>query len=274
MSLAEIFSDEGIEYFAVLDINDLSIVNPGLLERYGVKPKSVIVFLIPYYGGKTENISVYSASRDYHLFIKELNSRLIPKIRELYPNSGLVGFGDHSPIDERHAALTAGLGILGKNGLLINEKYGSYIFIADIITDIDPDLIGAVKPQKAAFCEGCGICLESCPTGILLGKSEVCLSAVTQKKGELTEEERDLILRCGSVWGCDACQMYCPRNANPQITPIEFFRNDRIAKLDLKTLDAMTDEQFSERAYAWRGRKTVRRNILLFEGEKTDKIDP
>ena len=274
MDLKSIFLSEGIEYFAALDIKKLNIVNSRLLERSGVEAKSVIVFLIPYYGGTAENVSVYSASRDYHLYIKELNSKLIPRIKGLYPNAELAGFGDHSPIDERYAAITAGLGILGKNGLLINEKYGSFIFVADIVTSIEPEVIGAVEPSEISFCEGCGLCLEACPTGILCGNGDRCLSEITQKKGELSDSEKELILRCGSAWGCDACQTSCPHNADPLITPIEFFKTERIERLDLETLDAMSDDQFSERAYAWRGRKTIRRNLLLFESQKTNKTDP
>ena len=82
MDLKSIFLSEGIEYFAALDIKKLNIVNERLLERSGVVPKSVIVFLIPYYGGGADNISIYSTSRDYHLYIKELNSRLIPMIKQ------------------------------------------------------------------------------------------------------------------------------------------------------------------------------------------------
>lgn len=274
MDLKSIFLSEGIEYFAALDIKKLNIVNERLLERSGVVPKSVIVFLIPYYGGGADNLSIYSTSRDYHLYIKELNSRLIPMIKQMYPDAALVGFGDHSPIDERHAAVSAGLGMIGKNGLLINEKYGTFVFIADIITDVEPDVIGAVNPRDAVFCEGCGLCLEACPTGILSGDGNRCLSEVTQKKGELSDDEKELILRCGSVWGCDACQLSCPHNAEPVITPIEFFKTERIERLDLETLDAMSDEEFSERAYAWRGRKTVRRNLILFEAQKSDNADP
>jgi epoxyqueuosine reductase QueG len=274
MDLKSIFSAEGIEYFAALDIKSLNVVNERLLERSALTPKSVIVFLIPYYGGGADNLSVYSASKDYHLYIKELNSRLIPMIKKIYPDANLVGFGDHSPIDERHAAVSAGLGVIGKNGLLINEKYGTFVFIADIITDIEPDLIGASEVRDAAFCEGCGLCLDACPTGILTGKGECCLSEVTQKKGELSDAEKELVLRCGSVWGCDACQLSCPHNASPILTPIKFFKEDRIEKLDLETLDAMTEEQFSERAYAWRGRKTVRRNLLLFKEKNSDKTNP
>ena len=83
MDLKSIFLSEGIEYFAVLDVKKLNVVNERLLERSGVTPKRVIVFLIPYYGGGADNLSVYSASRDYHLYIKELNSRLIPMIKKM-----------------------------------------------------------------------------------------------------------------------------------------------------------------------------------------------
>jgi epoxyqueuosine reductase QueG len=89
--------------------------------------------------------------------------------------------------------LKAGLGILGKNGLLLNEKYGSYVFVADLVTDIHPEKLDAVSAKAYEFCRGCGACLRACPTGVLRRESQECLSAITQKKGELSEEEKALM---------------------------------------------------------------------------------
>lgn len=96
-----------------------------------------------------------------------------------------------------------------------------------------------------------------------------CLSAVTQKKGELTPEEAAYIRKYGSAWGCDICQTSCPlvRRAieREAKTPIEFFYRDRISTLTSGTVNAMSDEEFAARAFSWRGRKTILRNLALFE---------
>ena len=255
------FENEKIEYYAALDYKDAYEINGRLIENKAIEPRSVIAFLLPYYSGECENISRYSAARDYHIIIKDITSRLCDLLSEIYPDGRFIGFGDHSPIDERGVALSLGLGILGDNGLIINEKYGSYVFIADVITDIEPHIIGAKEKCAIKKCQGCGRCKAACPTGILRGESESCLSAITQKKGELTEAEISLMQKCNTVWGCDICQSVCPHNRDPEITPISFFREDRIEKLTTDALASMDKETFSQRAFAWRGRKTVERNL-------------
>jgi epoxyqueuosine reductase QueG len=95
-----------------------------------------------------------------------------------------------------------------------------------------------------------------------------CLSMVTQKKGELTEGERDFIKKYGSAWGCDICATVCPHTkkaiAEGAETPIEFFRNDRIVNLSSEAVNAMDKATFRERAFAWRGKKTILRNLEIF----------
>ena len=263
--IKDFFERENIEYYAAIDYSAVAEINPRLRERKGIDAKSIIVFLLPYYSGKTENLSRYAASLDYHIIIHDVTARLSELIKEIYPRSSSVGFGDHSPIDERGAALLAGLGILGENGLIINEKYGTYVFIADVVTDVPPEVIGASKPLPVLKCEGCGACKRACPTGILSGECTDCLSAITQKKGELAEDEINLMLKFNTVWGCDECQSSCPHNLNPIETPIEFFRKNRITLLTSDLLSKMDDETFSKRAFAWRGRKTVERNLEFYE---------
>ena len=132
--LDKCFLDEKIEYYAVLDYGDCRVINTRLAEKMGFTPRSAILFLLPYFVGYPTNFSVYAASRDYHLAVSEITGRIIAQLRSAYGEYSYAGFGDHSPIDERHAALIAGLGILGENRLVINEKYGSYFFIAEILT--------------------------------------------------------------------------------------------------------------------------------------------
>lgn len=259
--LKQYFLEKKIEYFSVLDYADCIEINKSILDRSGITPRSIIMYLIPYYTVETINLSRYAASLDYHLIIKEINDGLISLIQSEFPSANVKGYGDHSPINERHAALIAGLGILGDNGLIINEKYGSYVFAADVITDLSPDLLGAVPPCEILHCSHCGACKRACPTGILRGEGEDCLSAITQRKGDITEEEQNLMREYNTLWGCDLCQTSCMYNANPMQTPVDFFYRDPIQNLTRDILDSMSDEQFSSRAFAWRKRQTISRNI-------------
>ncbi len=258
--LDNLFCELGIEYYSAVRIDGLKTVKQYLLDRLPFSPSSAVVFLVPYYFGGAENLSEYAAARDYHIFIKDAGERVCEFLRSRL-GAGAAAFGDHSPIDERDAAARLGLGIIGDNGLLINEKYGSYVFIGEVITDASPDEIGAAQPGQIEECEHCGRCRAACPAPEI-GQ---CLSALTQKKGTLTDEERAVIKRYGSVWGCDLCQSACPHNKAPRITPVPFFREERTPVLTGKIISEMSDEQFAARAYSWRGRETLMRNLEIFE---------
>ena len=263
--LKEYFSSVNIEYFSVLSYEDCVETNTRIMDRESFEPKSVIIYLLPYYAGNAENLSIYATSLDYHLAIKEINSGLENLLRSNFANVNLKGYGDHSPIDERHAALIGGLGIQGDNGLLINEKYGSFIFMGDMVTDISPELLGAELPKAYEKCEGCGACKRACPTGILRGEGSDCLSAITQRKGELSDEEKEMMIKYNTLWGCDLCQTSCPHNKDPKVTPVEFFHRDRIPCLTKEVLKAMSDEDFEKRAFAWKKRKTIERNLDILD---------
>ncbi len=265
--LQDFFKQSHIEYYAVLDYNDCRETSREIMSRESFTPRSVIIYLLPYYTGETVNISRYAASFDYHLIIKEVGGALARCIAELYPESSSRSYGDHSPIDERHAALIAGLGILGDSGLLINEKYGTYSFIGDLVTDIPPEKLGALVPREIERCSGCGACKKACPTGILRGECADCLSAITQRKGELTDGERALMRKYNTAWGCDICQTACPYNQSPSKTPIPFFFIDPIYNLTRDTINKMDKTAFSSRAFAWRGRRTVERNLDILDGD-------
>jgi epoxyqueuosine reductase len=224
--------------------------------------------LVPYYAGQVENLSCYASAKDYHLYMKSLFARICPALQEESGYS-FYGFADHSPIDERLAAAQAGLGIRGDNGLLIHSRYGSFIFIGELLTDMPPSLAGAVAPQAVSVCCGCGACVQACPSGCLADSKEECLSAITQKKGDLNEQERALVQIGGSVWGCDRCQLVCPYNViamqEENHTPIPYFQQDRILRLTRADLDAMSEEEFSARAFSFRGRAPLERNLALLD---------
>lgn len=270
-ALSDFFREEKIEYFGAIAYKDCRETSSEIMRREDFLPKSVIMYLVPYYGGEPENLSRYAASRDYHIVIKEINERLTALLKREIGEFSSRGYGDHSPIDERDAALSLGLGVLGDNGLLINEKYGSYVFIGDVVTDIAPEALGAVEPMEHRRCSHCGACRKICPTGCLSGEGE-CLSAITQKKGELSEYEREIMRKVNTVWGCDECQRVCPHNRSVPITPIRFFLSDRIEYLTPELLSSLSREELRSRAFGWRGRSVLLRNLSIFfeNGESTN----
>ncbi len=219
-------------------------------QRIPENANTVICFAFPYKVCEQppENISRYAAVPDYHTVCGDQLKKIAVALCDENEGYSFEPFIDNSPIPEVAAAAAAGLGVVGKNGLLITEKYGSFVFLGEVVTDM---------PMKTDtlfdMCENCGICAAACPVG--LNKSR-CLSALTQKKGVLTAEEEKKITDSGCIWGCDICQNVCPHNKNAENTQnadfISGYRNRY-----------KSGEDISGRAFAWRGEKVIKRNAEL-----------
>lgn len=238
-------------------------INPFLIMP---DAKSIIVCLFSYHTKNKGNISSYAFGKDYHKVIEEK----LKKASNLLEKSGYEAlcFCDNSPLCDRFLAYRAGLGFVGKNGMLINEEIGSEFFIGYIITNC---LIDSDKPLENTACIGCNRCINSCPGGALdedFGFNEnLCASFLTQKKGELAKEEKEIIKKSGFIWGCDICNTVCPYNQNAPITTIEEFKNDTIENLviDDNISNREFREKFENRAFSWRGKNVILRNSKLFK---------
>lgn len=270
--LRAFFEKEKIEFYGVIPFGECNCLREDLIERKGVcvgNIRSAIVFLVPYYAEcEKGNISLYARSGDYHFYCDALFERLLPVFRERFGGE-FIGFADKSPILETEAAAKAGLGVLGDNGLLINKTYGSFVFIGEILSTVAPEALGCSQSVFAVEeCLHCGVCRRSCPAQTHKGE---CLSALTQKKGVLAPQQEDYIRQYGMVWGCDLCQIVCPMTqkavADGRCTPIAFFRENRMPSLTEEILNGMTKEEFRFRAFSWRGKQTLRRNLALFQQE-------
>jgi len=260
----------GITLAAPVPLSSVTITRPYLLERHGIGDGTVFMFAVPYYTTACDdcarNISCYAVAPDYHRFFAALFDEILPILREKFKENRFVGFTDHSPIAEGEAAVKAGLGVFGRNHLFLTKEHSSFVFLGEIITDAKIPC----EAKEAAVCTACGACKKACPVGL---DATRCLSAQTQKKGALTKEEQETLLENGSAWGCDLCQLACPvtvaaRKAGTLYSTIPFFHENILSHLTAEAVRHMSDEEFAARAYSWRGRETILRNLLLLEGKE------
>ncbi len=260
MNLAKEFAKHNIDTFGVCDALDYN-------KAMGTEYKRCIVALFPYFCGYSDgsNLSIYTHGEDYHLVTR----RILCSVADACLLGDYTVHSDTGPYIERTLAVKAGLCVVGRNGMCINQKYGSYFFIGYIACDADLEIS---KPLSGS-CLGCMRCVAACPGGALADGfcEDRCLSAITQKKGELTSEERISIQNHNTVFGCDICQMVCPHNKGAEHTPIEEFKKDRITRLSLSDIEHMSAREFKKRyhnrAFAWRGLSVLKRN-LRYSGDE------
>ncbi len=232
-----------------------SWVSDSLLEcaarkRIPENAKTVIMAAFPYRvkKEKPQNISRYAAVADYHTVCGNYLKAAVAALKAQFPENRFESFVDNSPIPEVYAASAAGLGVVGDNGLLITPRYGSYVFLGAIVTDMD-----IACENRYTECMHCGFCRNACP--VCLNKQE-CLSSLSQKKGELSALEAERLRANNIVWGCDICAEVCPFNRITDYTGIqEFIDSYRDAYIG--------NEDITGRAYEWRGKGTVERNYQL-----------
>ena len=163
-------------------------------------------------------IARYAWGEDYHTIIEE---KLEPLIAAIAERGGRCwkGYVDHGPLLERAFAERAGLGFIGKNTTLITPDYGSWVFLAEVVTDLElvEDL------PMTSQCGSCRRCLDACPTGALTEAYRLdarrCLSYLTiENKREIPEEYHPRME--GWLFGCDLCQEVCPFNRRPIETDV------------------------------------------------------
>lgn len=271
-TIKSLLKEYAIEYCKPIPLSECIIKRPYLLESNGLDDScTAVMFLIPYYTtfceSPSRNISAYAVSKDYHGFCRMLSESIVPKLKETFPEYNFALFSDHSPIDEPNAAAKSGLGVMGKNHLLLTEPYSSYVFLAEIITNAPIESAGI---HEVKGCVDCGKCYSACPP---LPNSEFCMSALTQKKGKLSGEEENAIRSFGIAWGCDACQECCPYTEKAKkngtiYSKIEYFNTDCTPHLTAELISEMSDAEFAARAYSWRKRETILRNLRILEPGK------
>ena len=210
---------------------------------------SVIVFTVPYHnasvslGGK--KLSRYACGDDYHdVLIKKLRS-LCLIIGEDYPGARFKPYVDTGPVLEKYWAQEAGLGWIGKNGLIIDREVGSYLFLSCIVTNLTIPFPGT-PPMN--YCGECRACIEACPTDAIVQEGVVdagkCISYLTiEQRGEF-EDAHDL---ADWIFGCDICQEVCPwtNKFAPGASLDEFKPRASYQDIDERFIREMDQEAFS-----------------------------
>lgn len=257
--------DKG-EYTGLEEKDIQKRINPRLTME---NVESVIVCLFPYFSGNVENtnISKYTYATDYHILVREKLEQLSKMMKNDINEFEYKIFVDNGPLVDRYLAQISGLGYFGINNNIINDEYGSYVFIGYMMTNIKLEADNSLDKT----CIKCGQCIEKCPGGALLGNFEMdpnkCLSFITQKKEELTQEEKELLKNNPNIFGCDICQTICPHNKKINITNIDEFAGNLMYKIDYDEISAISNKEFKRRyrnrAFSWRGRKIILRNLEI-----------
>lgn len=225
--------------------------------------------------GQRRGILARSAwGEDYHLVLRKAMAKLEEFIRERVPDARLESMVDTGALVDRAVAERAGIGFKAKNCAIISPKWGSWIYLGEMITNIP----FAPDTPVTENCGECTKCIDACPTGALVGpgvlNAQRCISFLTQTKGFLEEE---FMVKIGNrLYGCDTCQIVCPKNRGkswnhrPELQPDP----ETVKPLLLPILD-LSNREFKERfgssAAAWRGKKPIQRNALIGLGNFKDR---
>lgn len=248
-------------------------INPFLKMDEG---KTIISIAFPYLHDLDEASKVYFSKytwgQDYHSVVGNYLKRICGFIESL--GGKAIYFVDSNELPERYIAYLCGIGFKGKNNMIITEKHGSYVFLGEIITnlEIEPD-----KPLEQK-CGDCDLCLNICPTKAINKKGScpnVCLSYITQKK----EIEDKWFKRLeGRMFGCDSCQDICPFNKGVKLAvlkefqPYEYMKNislEELSNIDNKTFK----EKYSLTSCGWRGKNIIQRNALINQAAENNSMD-
>jgi epoxyqueuosine reductase len=261
------------------------------LARVAPWARSVIVCAINYNTAHPYSTQVYDPSRgwisryawsreDYHDAALRRLQNVEAALRQslpvdLQPTLTTRSYVDTGPIVERVCAKYAGVGWIGKNTCLINQKKGSWLFLGVILTSLDlaPDI---PAPDR---CGTCTRCIEACPTDAFLGPYRLdankCIAYLTiEKRGTIPEDLRGEMGH--HVFGCDICQDVCPWNRKaPASSAPEFQPRPGLVNPALAWLAEMSEEDFRQ---TFRGspirrtkRSGLRRNAAIAMGNSGNR---
>ncbi len=244
---------------------------------HGVLPnvRSVLVLAMNYRtaepiapGPKQGSVSRYAWGADYHRVIRTRLRRLGELHRRLVPGERARGVVDTAPFPEREFARMAGLGWIGRNTMLINRRFGSWLFLAALLTTAE---LAHDEPTTTDHCKGCRACLEACPTGAIVAPYQIdacrCISYLTMEhSGPIPAEFHQPM--GARIFGCDRCQEVCPHNkTTPRSEEPSFRPRNGMNPVDLTVMGNLDvagfDLQFGDTPLARAGYARIVRNATL-----------
>jgi epoxyqueuosine reductase len=195
-------------------------------------------------------ISRYAWGADYHDAVRAKLEGLTHKLLEIEQFSSRICV-DTAPLLERSLARGAGLGWIGKNTCLINQKLGSWFFLGELLTTlvIEPEALDSAPPDR---CGTCTRCIEACPTAAIVpspdGQYELdarlCISYFTiELRSAIPESQRASL--GANIFGCDICQDVCPWNSRAAETHAPEFRPREFAP-GLERMAGITESEFRD----------------------------
>ena len=222
----------------------------GNIFKYFKNAKSVISVGLNYYTGFEQkdinsdySFSNYAWGKDYHDIVKSKLYQLMNYINKIDKKAKGIICSDTSPVMDKVWSQRAGIGWIGKHTNLITKDYGSWIFLGELILDIELDYDPSFDED---LCGTCTACIDSCPT-VALDEYQInagkCISYLNiEHRGEFADDNKNLH---GWIYGCDICQNVCPWNKKfSQITDEDEFKpKDEILNWtneDWKNLDQKT----------------------------------
>jgi len=192
--------------------------------------KSLVCLTLNYYSPEENSlaadrsrISRYAWGDDYHRIFKEKLKKLHEWVRTQIPGCQGLVYSDTGPVMEKVWANLGGIGWVGKNGCLITREYGSWVFLGEILLDVELEY----DDPAENYCGSCRRCLAACPTGAIVAPyvvdSRRCISYLTIELREPIPRELRQLME-NRIFGCDDCQEICPWNRFAKVTREEGFR--------------------------------------------------
>jgi epoxyqueuosine reductase len=194
--------------------------------------------------GIVRHIARYARGGDYHNHLRRRVRKLAAFLRTLGEGTRARPMSDDAPVLERAWATRAGLGFIGKNGLLIVPGQGSFVLLGEVVTTLElrPDV-----PMDSR-CGSCTLCIDACPTGAFdrafVLDPRRCIAYLTiELRGPMPS---DLRLGVGEhLFGCDVCQEVCPYNrAREGEVSARYWPLERWRELSLEQLVDLDEEGF------------------------------